>query len=100
MRFEIFYKWAIANRYSGSLSIDRINNNGNYEPNNCRWVTPKMQARNTRNNRLITFNGITEPCTVWDERMGLPVNRTANRLGKGWSIERALTQVPILRNHK
>lgn len=49
--FEIFYKWAISNGYEEGLTIDRINNDGNYEPNNCRWITRAEQNRNQRKTR-------------------------------------------------
>lgn len=49
--FSAFYEWAINNGYKEGLTIDRINNNGNYEPNNCRWVTRAEQNRNKRYNK-------------------------------------------------
>lgn len=53
--FINFYNWAIANGYKQGLTIDRINNNGNYEPNNCRWTSMKEQARNTSKNKYIVY---------------------------------------------
>ena len=90
--FMNFYNWAINNGYSDDLTIDRIDVNGNYEPNNCRWVTKKVQNRNTRANRNITYNGETHCVTEWAEILN--INRTIlnDRLNKlNWTIEKTLT---------
>lgn len=58
--FMAFYKWAVESGYQKGLSIDRIDVNGNYEPNNCRWIPVEEQAGNKRNNVMITFGGATE----------------------------------------
>ena len=63
--FRSFYDWSIANGYREDLSIDRIDNNGNYEPSNCRWVDNTVQANNKRNNHLIEINGETKTLAEW-----------------------------------
>lgn len=81
--FENFYA-DMGPRPSQKHSIDRINNNGDYAPNNCRWATKTQQCRNTRRNRRITFNGETRCQTEWSEILGIPVGtiRYRHRTGK------------------
>lgn len=72
-------------------SLDRINNDGPYSPDNCRWATKVQQGRNSRKNRLITFNNETLPISEWTERVGFHAWTIGQRLREGWSIERAIT---------
>ena len=88
--FINFYKWAMQNGYSDTLSIDRIDNNGNYEPANCRWVDNIVQANNKRNNVYLTYNGQSKTCAQWARELGLSVGTVNNRLHKGWSVEECL----------
>lgn len=95
--FNNFYDWAIENGYNKSLSIDRIDNNGNYEPSNCRWVNAKAQALNRRNNVVISYNGETHPLSIWCEKLNLPYERMEQRIKSGWDAKKAFT-TPILSN--
>lgn len=95
--YGAFYQWAYANGYKEGLTIERKDNNGNYEPSNCRWATRKEQARNTRNCHRVTFNGETKTLVEWAESLGIPYTALRMRLHHGWSIEKALT-TPVKTN--
>jgi hypothetical protein len=72
-------------------SVDRIDNNGHYEPGNVHWELPKPQARNKSTNHLITHDGRTQCVAAWAEDLGLNRQAIYDRLRLGWSVERALT---------
>lgn len=74
------------------LQLDRIDNDGHYEPGNCRWVTKQHNARNRSSNRLLTIDGETKTVTEWALLKGLPPDRVRGRLSRGDSPERALRQ--------
>ena len=98
--FQNFYKWSMANGYNpdvkrGECTIDRIDNNGNYEPSNCRWVDFKTQSRNKRSNRVITFRGETKTLAEWSTITGINRKTITTRIDElSWSIEKALTTPP------
>lgn len=75
-----------------AMTLERRDVNGDYEPSNCMWATPKQQSRNKRRNRLLTFAGETLCVAEWAERLGIPVFTLRSRLHQKWPVERALSQ--------
>lgn len=89
--FLSFRKWALDNGYKDGLLLDRIDVNGNYEPNNCRWVDAIKQANNRRNNHYLILNGEKHSAKEWSRITGINVETIITRQSRGWSDERTLT---------
>jgi hypothetical protein len=90
--YEYFRDWATSAGYDDQLTIERINVNGNYEPGNCKWATPKEQANNKRTSRYIEFNGECHTIAEWADSLGMDKRALWDRLFvQNWPIERALT---------
>ena len=99
MSFASFCEWALANGYdekaeTGKCTLDRIDVDGNYSPNNCRFVDAQTQMNNKTNNRYATINGETDTMANWIRRLGLKRGTVMQRLSRGYTPEEALRPVP------
>lgn len=77
--FESFFEWALSNGYDKNLELDRINVNGDYSPDNCRWITHLEQCQNRRTNVKITINGVTKTLSEWAQETGIPYKTILSR---------------------
>lgn len=90
--YRVFKMWALNNGYSNILSLDREDTNGMYCPENCRWVSLKVQQNNKRNNHMLTYNGETLDMMQWSEKTGIPYSTLRSRINiLGWSSDKAIT---------
>ena len=89
---DAFYYWALDNGYDDHLTIDRIDSNRDYEPENCRWSSMKEQDNNRTNSIFLEHNGVTHTIPEWSEILGIEQYVIRNRLNRGWSIDDALNR--------
>lgn len=82
-----FFEWAMKNGYTDSLTLDRIDVYGNYEPSNCRWITKREQQNNKTNTRWVTINGERKTISEWSQISGLPYSTIAQRVRAGYAEE-------------
>lgn len=93
--FYCFYQWAMSNGYADSLTIDREDNDGNYCPENCRWVSKVIQANNKRNNPMFEYKGDTHTLKEWSRILSIPYMTLRKRiLSLNWSISKAF-ETPV-----
>lgn len=92
--FSNFESWAIKSGYSDNLTLDRINNDVNYEPSNCRWVDRKTQNKNKRNSCYVTYRGERMHINDFSEKFNLSKSAVYSRFVRGWDVERII-KTPI-----
>ena len=85
-----FSEWSKSHGYADNLTLDRIDYNGNYCPENCRWVDWDVQQNNRSSNRPITYNGVTKNIKQWAREYGINRTTLSDRLERGWSVHDAL----------
>lgn len=88
----VFYDWAINNGYEEGLTIDRIDVNSGYSPENCRWITQRAQANNRSTNVFLCYNGVSHTISEWSDITGIPRSRLYDKYEKGMTPEEILSK--------
>ena len=97
--FPNFQKWALANGYAEQLTIDRVNGDGNYGPDNCRWSTMKEQNNNRRDNLWINIDGQAKTIPQWSDLSGVSQSTIWERVRRGDAGQRIIRPVDVTRRH-
>ena len=88
-----FRNWAMENGYNDTLTIDRINVNGNYEPRNCRWATMIEQQNNVTRNRILEYKSSRKTMSEWAKIYNIPYSKFNKRIQMGWNIEKVIKEL-------
>lgn len=99
--FWKFVEWSdsVGGRPQG-YTLDRIDNDGNYEPSNCRWADNHTQSNNKSSNTVIEYNGVSKTLSEWSEELSINLPTLSHRINRGWTVERAFTEKVSKNPHK